>query len=105
MGERWVCSCGDNFVYREGFNRAGYPSLEWWPAPAIPQPRKATPRAALRPAQGLSDLVRRQSAHVRPRTNARNRSAGGASGLSVRHVRPIVRVADGDDSASPTDPD
>ena len=41
VGERWVCSCGDNFVYREGFNRAGYPSLDWWPAPAIPQPRKA----------------------------------------------------------------
>lgn len=41
VGERWVCPCGDNFVYREGFNRAGYPSLEWWPAPAIPQPRNA----------------------------------------------------------------
>ena len=41
VGERWVCSCGDNFVYREGFNRAGYPSVEWWPAPAIPQPRAA----------------------------------------------------------------
>lgn len=39
VGERWVCSCGDNFVYREGFNRAGYQSVEWWPAPAIPQPR------------------------------------------------------------------
>jgi hypothetical protein len=41
VGERWVCTCGDNFVYREGFNRAGYENLEWWPAPAIPQPRKA----------------------------------------------------------------
>jgi hypothetical protein len=39
LGERWVCSCGDHFVYREGFNRAGYRSVEWWPAPAIPQPR------------------------------------------------------------------
>ena len=37
LGERWICSCGDNFVYREGFNRAGYPSVGWWPAPAIPQ--------------------------------------------------------------------
>jgi hypothetical protein len=47
LGERWVCSCGDNFVYREGFNRAGYPSVEWWPAPpapAIPQPRNAKGR-------------------------------------------------------------
>ncbi len=41
VGERWVCECGDNFVYREGFNRAGYQSVEWWPAPAIPQPRNA----------------------------------------------------------------
>lgn len=47
LGERWVCSCGDNFVYREGFNRAGYRSVEWWPAPAIPQPRNATKRGLL----------------------------------------------------------
>ena len=39
LGDRWICSCGDNYVYREGFNRAGYPSDEWWPAPPIPQPR------------------------------------------------------------------
>lgn len=39
VGERWVCGCGENFVYREGFNRAGHPTLDWWPAPAIPQPR------------------------------------------------------------------
>ena len=25
VGERWVCSCGDHFVYREGFNRARLP--------------------------------------------------------------------------------
>ena len=41
VGERWVCSCGDNFVYREGFNRGGYPEVGWWPAPAIPQPRSS----------------------------------------------------------------
>lgn len=41
VGERWVCSCGDHFIYREGFNRAGYPSLEWWPAPTVPRPRAA----------------------------------------------------------------
>ncbi|CAB4936966.1 unannotated protein [freshwater metagenome] len=40
IGERWVCSCGDTFVYREGFNRAGYPSVEWWPMPVVPQPRQ-----------------------------------------------------------------
>jgi len=47
LGERWVCSCGDNFVYREGFNRAGYPSVEWWQAPAIPQPRAAKSKRSL----------------------------------------------------------
>jgi hypothetical protein len=41
VGERWVCSCGDHFVYREGFNRGGYPEVAWWPAPAIPQPRSS----------------------------------------------------------------
>ena len=45
LGERWVCSCGDHFVYREGFNRAGYPEVEWWPAPAIPQPRNASDKS------------------------------------------------------------
>ena len=44
IGERWVCSCGDHFVYREGFNRGGYPEVAWWPAPAIPQPRNAAVR-------------------------------------------------------------
>ena len=47
VGERWVCSCGDNFVYRDGFNRAGHSSLDWWPAPAVPQPRKAPRRGLL----------------------------------------------------------
>ncbi len=47
LGERWVCSCGDNFVYREGFNRAGHPEVEWWPAPAIPQPRTSASRRLL----------------------------------------------------------
>ena len=41
VGERWVCSCGDHFVYREGFNRAGYAEVAWWPVPAIPQPRSS----------------------------------------------------------------
>lgn len=47
IGERWICSCGDNFVYREGFNRAGYQSVEWWPAPAIPAPRNVKRRGLL----------------------------------------------------------
>jgi hypothetical protein len=45
VGDRWVCSCGDTFIYREGFNRAGYPSLEWWVIPNVPQPREAKPKA------------------------------------------------------------
>ena len=47
LGDRWICSCSANFVYREGFNRAGYPSVDWWPAPAIPQPRAAKPKRSL----------------------------------------------------------
>jgi hypothetical protein len=47
VGERWICPCGDNFVYREGFNRAGHQSVEWWPAPAIPAPRTAKKRSLL----------------------------------------------------------
>lgn len=47
VGERWVCSCGDHFVYREGFNRAGYQSIEWWPRPGIPQPRGSKRRGLL----------------------------------------------------------
>jgi hypothetical protein len=54
IGERWVCSCGDNFVYREGFNRAGYQSVGWWPAPAlaIPRPRRAVRGLLFGPRKG-----------------------------------------------------
>jgi hypothetical protein len=34
-GTRWVCKCGDNFVYRGGFNRGGGYGLEWFPAPPV----------------------------------------------------------------------
>lgn len=46
---RWVCSCGSNYMYREGFNRAGHPGLDWWevPAIAIPQQRKPSLRERL----------------------------------------------------------
>lgn len=47
IGDRWVCRCGDNFVYREGFNRSGHETVDWWPAPAIPQPRNARRRGLL----------------------------------------------------------
>ena len=39
-GTRWVCPCGAHYVYREGFNRAGYREMSWWPAPAIAVPRQ-----------------------------------------------------------------
>lgn len=52
VGERWVCTCGDNFVYRVGFNRAGYQCLEWWPAPAIPSPRNAKRSLLFGPRKG-----------------------------------------------------
>ena len=34
-GTRWICQCGDNFVYRGGFNRGGGYGMEWFPAPPI----------------------------------------------------------------------
>jgi hypothetical protein len=37
-GTRWVCFCGTNFVYREGFNRAGFKGMDWWEAPPIATP-------------------------------------------------------------------
>jgi hypothetical protein len=41
LGSRWVCECGSNFVYREGFNRGGYLEAAWWPAPPVPRQRGA----------------------------------------------------------------
>ncbi len=40
---RWVCDCGDNYVFREGFNRAGFKELNWYQAAPIvvPEQRKA----------------------------------------------------------------
>lgn len=40
IGTRWVCECGTNYVYREGFNRGGYLEASWWPAPALPRQRR-----------------------------------------------------------------
>ncbi len=39
-GARWVCSCGSNFVWREGFSHSGHLTVGWWPAPAIPRQRR-----------------------------------------------------------------
>ena len=39
VGERWVCTCGDTFVYREGFNRGGGYTPSWFVAPPLPKPR------------------------------------------------------------------
>jgi hypothetical protein len=52
IGERWVCSCGDNYVYREGFTRSGHASVEWWPAPAIPRQRTARRGLLFGPRKG-----------------------------------------------------
>lgn len=43
INARWVCECGDNYVYHEGFNRAGYKEMNWYQAAPIeiPQQRKA----------------------------------------------------------------
>jgi hypothetical protein len=46
-GTRWVCACGTNFVYREGFNRAGYMDMAWWEAPSVVIPEQRQPRKSL----------------------------------------------------------
>lgn len=40
---RWECSCGSSYIYREGFNRAGYPGLDWWEVPPIAVPEQRRP--------------------------------------------------------------
>jgi len=47
-GTRWVCACGANFVYREGFNRAGYKAMEWWEVPPVVVPQQRQARKSLR---------------------------------------------------------
>lgn len=39
VGSRWVCECGTNYVFHEGFNRGGGYTNEWFVAPALPRPR------------------------------------------------------------------
>ncbi len=54
-GTRWVCECGANYVFREGFNAAGHNVLTWWPAPALPKPRRerqSLRTLLVRPRQG-----------------------------------------------------
>ncbi|UUZ61061.1 hypothetical protein [Nocardioides sp. B-3] len=43
LDARWVCECGDNYVFHEGFNRAGFKELNWYRAAPIvvPEQRKA----------------------------------------------------------------
>ena len=47
-GARYVCACGSQFVYREGFNRAGYKAMDWWQAPPIEIPVQRQARKSLR---------------------------------------------------------
>ena len=54
-GTRWVCECGANYVFREGFNASGYPMMAWWPAPAVPKARRERQSflsLLIRPRQG-----------------------------------------------------
>ena len=52
IGARWVCECGTNFVYREGFNRGGQLTAAWWEAPAVPRPRRAVRDLLFGPRRG-----------------------------------------------------
>lgn len=47
-GTRWVCQCGANYVYRQGFNRAGFAEMDWWPAPAVAVPQQRKGHRSLR---------------------------------------------------------
>lgn len=46
VGERWICSCGINYVFHEGFNRGGGLVNDWFEAQPLPKPRR-TGRALL----------------------------------------------------------
>ena len=48
VDSRWVCECGDNFVYHEGFNRAGYKEMNWYQASPIVIPQQRTARRSLK---------------------------------------------------------
>lgn len=48
LDTRWVCDCGDNYVYHDGFNRAGYKELNWYQASPLVVPRQRTARRSLR---------------------------------------------------------
>ncbi|KQV77827.1 hypothetical protein ASC64_03155 [Nocardioides sp. Root122] len=39
VGTRWVCECGLNYVFHEGFNRGGGYTPSWFVAPPLPKPR------------------------------------------------------------------
>ncbi|WP_374457670.1 hypothetical protein [Nocardioides sp.] len=39
VGSRWVCECGLNYVFHEGFNRGGGYTNSWFVAPPLPKPR------------------------------------------------------------------
>ena len=45
---RWVCDCGDHYVYHEGFNRAGYKEMNWYQASPIVIPRQRKPHRSLK---------------------------------------------------------
>ncbi|CAM3585174.1 hypothetical protein [Nocardioides zeicaulis] len=46
VGDRWICECGLNYVFHEGFNRGGGLTNDWFQAPPLPKPRR-TGRALL----------------------------------------------------------
>ncbi len=52
VGARWVCPCGANFVYHEGFNRGGGYTNEWFPAPPLPRPRVSLSSLLFGPRKG-----------------------------------------------------
>ncbi|UFN46489.1 hypothetical protein [Nocardioides okcheonensis] len=51
-GERWVCECGLNYVFHEGFNPNGRKVDAWFPAPPLPRPRRSVSSLLFGPRKG-----------------------------------------------------
>ena len=52
VGARWVCECGLNYVFHEGFTPSGRAATTWYPAPPLPRPRRSVGSLLFGPRKG-----------------------------------------------------
>ncbi|MDT0183474.1 hypothetical protein Q9S36_25120 [Microbacterium sp. ARD31] len=52
VGSRWICECGLNYVFHEGFNPRGGLTNAWFVAPPLPKPRSAVGKLLFGPRKG-----------------------------------------------------